>query len=503
MNGQLFNRGSKHDYDNWARFEGNEGWNWDGVLPYFKKSLTFNKPTPEMEEFGITYDVEAAYGGKTPIYASYPPFQYPGQKIQWQAFAEKEGVVVQKEHADGHAYGLFWIPTAMDPARAYNRSFSGQGHWIYVPPRENYHLLTDHRVIKVNFKRRQGIQEAESVTIIPRFGNSTAFTVKAKQEIILSAAATRTPMLLQLSGIGPKKVLEAAGIKPLVDMPGVGWNLQDHSFSFSTFNFTTDVWPNPAQLTNNATFRAEAIAQYQQNNTGPYAAYVVASGLFLPAPAFLQNFTQQFVKELLAQHPAGYLPTDLPRELVAGYAKQMEILLESFKSKTSAIFEHLFSGSARGTAILVKPFSRGFIKLNPADPLGEPIFDYRLLSNPIDLKLHIRMAQYLREHYATSPTLKPLSPVELDPGPSAKTDKDVEDWLRAKMFASNGHSCGTAAMMPRELGGVVDGELRVYGTKRLSVADLSIVPLIPGSHTMTTAYAIGEKVSGLHERGIC
>ncbi|UPX10307.1 uncharacterized protein EKO05_0000974 [Ascochyta rabiei] len=267
----------------------------------------------------------------------------------------------------------------------------------------------------------------------------------------------------------------------------------------SQYNFTKDIWPNPAQINTNASFRNEAIAEYKENNTGPYAAYIVCSGIFLPGPAFLGNLTTSLVQQVEVQDPSEYLPADTPPELVAGYAAQKSILLDSFLSNTSAILEHLFQGSPRGTAILLKPFSRGTIRLNATDPLGPPIVDYRLLSNPIDLQLHIRMQQYLRHHFATSPALAPLGPVELDPGPNLPSDTDVEDWLikQDKLYASNAHQVGTAAMMPRELGGVVDGELRVYGTKGLRVVDCSIIPLIPGAHTMATAYAIGEKAADL------
>ena len=501
VNGQLHNRGSRHDYLNWAKFAGNEGWDWDSIFPYFKKSSTFHEPTEEMKEFGMTYDLEA-WGNSTPIHAAFPPYQYPGQQIQWKGWAEKEGVQVQEEHANGDAHGVFWIPTAMDPDSAYNRSFAGIGHWLEVPPRPNHHLITEHRGIKVNFEEVEGLQKAVSVVVQPRSGNDTSFVLRARKEIILSASATRTPQILQLSGIGPRKVLQEAGVEVVVDLPGVGWNLQDHSFSMSLYNFTKDLWPNPAQLTTNATFRNAAIAEYKANNTGPYAAYVVCSAIFLPGPAFVGNLTASLAQEIAAQAPTDYLPADTPEELVAGYAAQKTILHDSFLSNTSAILEHLFQGSPRGTAILLKPFSRGTIRLNATDPLGPPIVDYRLLSNPVDLQLHVRMQQYLRHHFATSPALAPLAPVELDPGPSLPSDKDVENWLikQNKLSASNAHQVGTAAMMPRELGGVVDGELRVYGTRGLRVVDCSVIPLIPGAHTMTTAYAIGEKVSEVFVR---
>jgi choline dehydrogenase-like flavoprotein len=206
------------------------------------------------------------------------------------------------------------------------------------------------------------------------------------------------------------------------------------------------------------------------------------------------------VEDIVTQTPDAYLPDDTPKELVAGYEKQKEILLASFKSQRNAWLEHPFTGKGWGMCILLKPFSRGSIKIDPDDPLGDPIFDYRIWSNPIDKKMHVRMQAYIRKHFLESKAFCDLGVVEQDPAPGAVTDDaGWEDWLlnQNKLMASNGHSVGTAAMMPRALGGVVDNQLRVYGTLGLSIADTSIIPLIPGTHTQTTAYAIGEKAADL------
>jgi choline dehydrogenase-like flavoprotein len=498
VNGQFFDRGAAEDYDNWAKFSGNKGWDWKGLFPYFKKSSALAPPTPAMKKWGITYD-PAAYSSNGPVVGGYPDYQYATQKTSWDAWVEK-GIPVQKEHADGHAYGIFWIPTSMDPARAYNRSFAGLSHYIKVQPRKNYHLLTLHRVTKVNFSNKDKKKHAVSVDVKDRY-SATTFKVKAKREIILSASATRTPLLLQYSGIGPKKVLDAAKVKTLIDLPGVGWNLQDHSFALSLYNFTTDPsFPKPTTIASNATYKAEAYEIFKKTNGGPYTAVVTVSGAFLPPSTFVGDQYNAMVKEIANQKPEAYLPADTPKELIAGYAKQKEILLASFKSKTNAFLEHPFTGKGWGMCILLKPFSRGSIKINPADPLGDPIFDYRLWSNPIDKKMHIRMQSYMRKHFLDSKAFKNLTVVEQDPAPGAVTDDaGWENWLlnENKLFASNGHSVGTASMMPRELGGVVDNQLRVYGTLGLSIADTSIIPLLPGTHTQTTAYAIGEKAADM------
>jgi choline dehydrogenase-like flavoprotein len=499
VNGQFFDRGSAEDYNNWAKFAGNGDWNWEGLYPYFQKSSALTPPSPAMKKWGITYDSKA-YSSKGPVVGGFPDYQYATQKTSWAAWVEKGNIPVQKEHADGHAYGIFWIPTSFDPARAYNRSFSGLSHYIKVQPRQNYHLLTLHRVIKVNFQKKDGKQQAVSVDIKERYGASI-FTVKAKREIVLSASATRTPLILQNSGIGPKKVLDAAKIKTLIDLPGVGSNLQDHSFALSQYNFTTDnSFPKPTTIASNATYKAEAYEIFKKTNGGPYTAWVTVSGAFLPPSVFVGKEFDAMVKEIASQKPEDYLPKDTPKEIIKGYAKQKEILLASFQSKTNAWLEHPFTGKGWGMCILLKPFSRGSIKINPTDPLGDPIFDYRLFSNPLDLKMHVRMQSYIRKHFLDSKAFQSLGPVEQDPAPGAvKDDAGWKDWLinQNKLMASNGHSVGTAAMIPRDEGGVVDSKLRVYDTTHLSIADVSIIPLVPGTHTQTTAYAIGEKAADL------
>jgi choline dehydrogenase-like flavoprotein len=103
VNGQFFDRGSAEDYDNWAKFPGNSGWDWNGLYPYFKKSSALAPPTPAMKNWGITYD-PAAYSSNGSVVGAYPDYQYATQKTHWQAWVEKGNVPVQKEHADGHAY---------------------------------------------------------------------------------------------------------------------------------------------------------------------------------------------------------------------------------------------------------------------------------------------------------------------------------------------------------------------------------------------------------------
>jgi choline dehydrogenase-like flavoprotein len=120
----------------------------------------------------------------------------------------------------------------MDPVNE-TRSYAKLGHYDRVRQRTNYHLLTEHKVTKINFSFRL---HTKGIELVPRYGEERVSQVKAKKEVILAAGALHTPQLLQLSGIGPKDVLETAGIEVLLNAPGVGQNLQDHGFLTLIYN---------------------------------------------------------------------------------------------------------------------------------------------------------------------------------------------------------------------------------------------------------------------------
>lgn len=138
------------------------------------------------------------------------------------------------------------------------------------------------------------------------------------------------------------------------------------------------------------------------------------------------------------------------------------------------------------------PFSRGHVEINSTNPLLRPIVDLRTGSNPVDLTLLVEAFRYARKIVATD-AIQELVPTELLPGANVTSDEAILAYAKSSastMF----HPSGTSAMMPRELGGVVDSSLRVYGVRNLRVVDASIIPLIPATHIVSTVYAIAEKV---------
>lgn len=196
-------------------------------------------------------------------------------------------------------------------------------------------------------------------------------------------------------------------------------------------------------------------------------------------------------KDVKLQEPTAYLPNTI-KELTAGFAIQKDVLTEAMLSKECAVLEYPFAGGPRASILLLKPLSRGSINLNTTRPTAEPVVDYRALSNPVDQRIFFDMFRYIRSFHKT-PTMAQLSPVETDPGTNITTDEQLMIAMKSWVMApSNAHAIGTAAMMPRDKGGVVGPDLLVYGTSGLSIG--SIMPLIHGTHTHETVYAVAEKV---------
>ncbi|KAF2876397.1 choline dehydrogenase [Massariosphaeria phaeospora] len=495
----MFDRGSAADYDAWGDVTGPQyhdaGWNWDGLLPYFKKSTTFTTPSAsDAENYDYTYDVEAAYGGNGSVQASYPPFQWPGEKVMRNAWKDL-GVPSPKDGAAGDATGVFWLPSSQDP-KTQTRSYSRTAHYDGVAHRRNYHLLVGHKVTDLLLGEPSGEEaqhEAQGVRIQPVDGkNISSVAVHSVREVILAAGTIHTPGILQRSGIGPKDVLTAANISMKVELPGVGQNFQDHAMTNLFYNMTTDL-PGPTQMFMNQTLIKEARRQYEQERKGPLTLSGGNSGAFLPLST-LTNETTSILSNLSAQLPSTYLPSSAHPAVLEGYAHQLESLVDLFSSKQAAVFEYPIGVGAM--IAFLKPLSRGTVNINPQNPTAEPHVNYRTFTNPLDVALTVHGVKIFRRLYAT-PSAKTLGPVELSPGQAVKTNEDWVRWLKTSISPSFYHPVGTAALGPKSRGGVLGPDLKVHGVQKLRVVDASIMPLIPGTHTSSTVYAVAEKAADL------
>ncbi|KAK7966437.1 oxidoreductase, partial [Apiospora aurea] len=500
VNAMMTVRGTSEDYDRWGQLYRGGGsgraspWGWDGLLPYFRKALTFTAPDPAVRDaVNITYD--ASYWGNTSrVFAGWPTYQYPGLVPQVEAFRDIPGVEFPPDSGSGRA-GVYWQPSFMDPVKV-QRSYARTGHYDGIN-RTSYDLAYSSKVTKIHIDDLKATGVAFQSTV----KNVTQLrTVKANKEVILAAGAVHTPQLLQLSGVGPKKQLDEAGIDTVVDLPGVGQNFQDHPMlgvAIVLRNFT--VHPSPMDLITNRNFSDWAKAMWAKNRTGPYSLGIGNVAAWLGMPVISPERHETIASKLEAQDHAAYLPPDTDPTVIAGYKAQMNALASSMRSPNTAFYSLSLYGSnvPAGSTVFLHPLSRGSVRLNATAPgTSEPIVDYRTLSNPLDLEILAEFVRFTRTyHFNTS--LAAYDPQELMPGPDMTSDEDLAAYVRRSVSPSEYHPSGTAAMLPRELGGVVDEQLKVYGARGLRVVDASVMPTLPGANTCQTVYAIAEKAADL------
>ncbi|KAK3995520.1 hypothetical protein QBC44DRAFT_339942 [Cladorrhinum sp. PSN332] len=432
VNGQFLDRPSGLDLDSWVEFAGRgyKGWGWKRILPFFKKSVTSTEPSPaQVARHGYTWGL-SAYGGNTPIYASYPDFQWGDVQVL-------------------------------------NRTWS------------NYDLLVRHQVTRVVYPKnaKSGPPKVE----IKSLADGTVFTVTAKAEVILSAGALSTPLILQQSGIGPKSFLKSANIPLTIDLPGVGSNLQDHGGLSMYWNYTSPpatLSPSPSDMLDPA-FHANATSDWNSNPaTGPYTLERGNTALYLSLPHTSPKTYKSLTSQIRSSVSSAPDPSQIPRQPQ----------LPNPALTTPGVL-----------GMNLHPLSRGTVRFSTSNPLGAPIIDVRGLSNPLDLDIYLEITKYLRK-IITTPTMQSFGAYESSPGPvgiGEDDDEALKEWIKDALSLSYAHPCCTAALGPKAKGGVVGADLKVHGASGLRVVDMSVLPMVPSTHLSATAHAIGEKGADL------
>ncbi|KAK5661361.1 hypothetical protein OQA88_11259 [Cercophora sp. LCS_1] len=508
VNAAFFDRGSRFDYDAWDQLQGDvktESWNWEAIYPWFKKSVTFTPPPPEVvSKIGYTWDM-AAFGNTTPIHASFPAFQFADHQVRRDAWIDM-GIQETRECADGTKEGLCWIPNSQHPVTAI-RSHSGLGHYLDVrDKRPNYHLLLKHQVVRVIY-RSNDLRSGPPIVELRSTESKDLFNISATKEVILSAGAFNSPAILQRSGIGPAPFLKKAGIPVLLDLPGVGSNLHDHSGPSVDFKYIPEpVWtsPMPSDMLNE-TFEAIAAAAFRAvPATGPYTLAASNSAAWISLPNTTAD-SAAIISKIWALATSKTKSTDslfLPPEyeddptLLAGYQAQLHALANLLSNPHAPNLESPHDSGTRVQACLLHPLSRGTVRLNLTNSLDFPVLDYRSASNPIDIDMHVANVRYVRKKVQSGP-LKKLGAVETAPGLGVQSDEELVEYVKNRTTQSFMHPTGTSAMLPLDKGGVVDTKLKVYGAAGLRVVDAGVFPILISAHLSATAYAFAEKAADL------
>ncbi|OBS25046.1 hypothetical protein FPOA_05582 [Fusarium poae] len=490
LNRMVYDRGSKSDYDRWAEL-GNSDWQWKSLLPYFKKNEKFTPPTAEIKrKYGVTVD-PSAHGSSGFIHSTYSPFFWPTTKNFVQA-AEELDISISVDQANGNAIGGYFCPHNTNP-KTVTRS-SAQDYYSAVSSRKNLQLLSGHQVTRVLTKKSGKSVTATGVEFA-KSKDSKRSTIKTKKEVILAAGSIHTPQILQVSGIGDPALLSSIDVPVVVDLPAVGQNFHDHVLLAVISSINAPI--QTGNLTSNATFAAEARAQYDSQKKGPYTSPTGDFLLFMP----LSNYTSSasaISNKAKTQDGSKFLASGTPSEVIKGYKKQQKVLNEKLLDTNSAMLEIIWSD---GAAILglQHPYSRGSVKATSSDIFDSPIANPELLKNPLDVELLVEGVRFARK-LSGAPSIKALNPLEILPGADVTSDIDIENFVRSSA-STLFHPAGSCKIGSRSEGGVVDQKLRVYGISGLRIVDASIIPLLPATHTMTTVYAMAEKAADLIKQG--
>lgn len=247
-------------------------------------------------------------------------------------------------------------------------------------------------------------------------------------------------------------------------------------------------------------FYDAAWEEYVANKTGPFSHawgnYISFSSLQDLDPDF-----EAIADSLAEQEPLDHLPAIYAENppLVKGFLEQRRVLQSQFRNPEAGILEIVFSGAIVVPVALQKPLSRGtiFINTTNADPSISPLIDFNTAANPVDMHIVMRALTKARQFMAAE-SVASLEPVEVSPGLTLQDEVEIQTAMRKTFLSpSLDHPVGTAAMMPREWGGVVDTNLRVYGVEGLWVVDASVMPLLPAAHTQATVYAVAEYAADL------
>ena len=260
-----------------------------------------------------------------------------------------------------------------------------------------------------------------------------------------------------------------------------------------TFNSVNTTLSLSTELASNATFAAEARNQYDTERRGPLTTPAADFLLFLPLSIYT-NASAAIHAAALASDASNSLPPGVPDEVAIGYAASYDSLNSKLRAKDSAFLEVIW-GEGPMLLVLQHPYSRGSVKAASNSTFDAPVADAGFLRNPLDTILLREGVRFSRRLVAQL-SIAALNPFEAVPGANVTSDADIDQFVR-KSADTLWHPAGSCKMGKREAGGVVDGQLKVYGIEGLRIVDASVFPILPASHTMTTVYAVAEKAADI------
>jgi choline dehydrogenase len=439
INGMVYMRGNHADYDEW-RQRGCEGWDYESVLPFFKKA--------EDQERGAN----AYHGVGGPLKVT----DHRWKPVLAEALHEasvQAGIPANPDFNGAQQEGVGYYQTTTGNARRWS---SAKAYLTAARQRANMTIATKAHATRVLIENGRAV----GVEYMAPGGRKTA---RARREVVVSGGVYGSPQLLMLSGLGPAEHLRQFGVQVVRDMPGVGSHLHDHFNTYVSYKCAQKVTMNDLALS--FPRQVMAAAQYAFGRTGPLTSIGLYVGALVRSDRRLER-------------------PDLQINMFAW---------STLERTRKGVVPHPFSAFSL-SPVHLKPEGRGTVRLKSADPLAAPEIRFNFLKTRYDFDALIAGTRICRE-IARQPALKPFIVEEVAPGPGVESDEALIADIRQR-GVSNLHPVGTCRM-GREVDAVVDPKLKVYGVEGLRVADASIMPAIVAGNTNAPSIMIGEKCAAM------
>ena len=448
INGLIYIRGQREDYDHWAAL-GNDGWSFRDVLPYFIRSEGNQRGTSEY------------HGGDGPLKVS----DIDGQHELIEAFIEgaNEIGVPRTDDFNGarqEGAGYYQLNT--------HRGWRCSAAKAYLTPAKSRSNLR----IECNAHATRVLFEGTRAVGVTYMQHGVERTIRCTREVLLAAGALQTPQLLQLSGVGPRALLSEFGIPVVAAIEGVGENLQDHLQFRLQYECTKPITTNDEL--NSLFGRMKIGLQWLFRRSGPLAIGINQGGCFMRA---LRDDDIDAVER--ARPDIQFHVATLSADMAGGKV-------------------HPFPGFTMSVCQL-RPESRGRVRIKSLDPFEAPSMQPNYLSTELDRRTAIAACKAARAIVSTD-AMRPYVKREFKPGPDAGDDAALLEFCR-NSGATIFHPSGTAKMgRGDDPLSVVDARLKVRGLDGLRIVDCSIMPTLPSGNTNGPAVMIAEKaVDMIHD----
>ncbi len=439
INGMVYIRGNHADYDEW-RQKGCEGWDWDSVLPFFKKA--------ENQERGA----DDFHGTGGPLRVSNQPRRFELADAVLTA-CEQAGIPRNPDFNGAQQEGCGYYQTTTGDRRRWS---TAKAYLAPAKGRANLEIRTNAHTTKILIENDRAV----GVEYHTASGRQIA---RARAEVIVSGGAYGSPQLLLLSGLGPASHLQDMGVAVLRDMPAVGSNLHDHFNTYLSWKCTKPVTLN--DLENSWPRKILAAARYALFRSGPMSSNGIHAGVFTRSDPRLER-------------------PDL----------QINLLEWSTLERTKdRVVPHAFPGFTL-SPVHLRPDGRGSVRLGSPDPLAAPRISFDFLRTEYDAQAILSGIKLARKIAAQS-ALTPYIVEEIAPGPGVVSDAETIEFVR-QTGVSNHHPTSSCAM-GHGPNTVVDPRLRVHGISGLRVADASIMPQVVAGNTNAPSIMIGEKAAAM------